>query len=496
VARLVTQLRNQRRTAGRSAARIAVWRVAFALALAIGAACAARPPSALADQVVVNATIYPSSGGNVSAQSVTLGALQGCPLYSGSSPMYLYPGDQPYSPAASSSWALSTVLTCGLQLPLSAVTDVQVDNPPHGFESALTNAELSDPTQFHDPAAPNALPVISVDGTENQTTYVRPWLDGSDANAADQVISSGSPVTIVIYENGPPLDVRAYKHTKSRNRTALTVRFRAAVHNPNGGAISDSSLTWSWNFGDGSTSTVASPRHAFAPGIYPVTVQVTDNGTGWGGTATIEVRFSPSTGSGGGNQSGAGPVTRSHSPSGPQKSRGTHPGGAPGRPRANTTTSSPRPASGSAPVSDPSPVSRTVAGTAAPTATQQKPPSSGRTRPAHAHAPPDASPPVKAPATAAAAPSSHAALVAGLLISDVTPLPSAATTPLVRVVPAAAATAPQVRGAARGSIVPVLVAGFAVALLFGLGAVRELRGQLEWRRALLFAGLIVRARAH
>jgi hypothetical protein len=53
-----------------------------------------------------------------------------------------------------------------------------------------------------------------------------------------------------------------------------------------------------------------------------------------------------------------------------------------------------------------------------------------------------------------------------------------------------------VRGAARGSIVPVLVAGFAVALLFGLGAVRELRGQLEWRRALLFAGLIVRARAH
>lgn len=41
---------------------------------------------------------------------------------------------------------------------------------------------------------------------------------------------------------------------------------------PEGGA-----LRYSWNFGDGSTSTSADPSHTFEPGSYTVTLTVTDN---------------------------------------------------------------------------------------------------------------------------------------------------------------------------------------------------------------------------
>jgi hypothetical protein len=61
-------------------------------------------------------------------------------------------------------------------------------------------------------------------------------------------------------------------------------------------------------------------------------------------------------------------------------------------------------------------------------------------------------------------------------VSDVTPL-AAGATPLVRVVPAAVATAPPARQAIRASQLPAFGAGFAVLLLLGLGAGRELRGR-------------------
>jgi hypothetical protein len=62
------------------------------------------------------------------------------------------------------------------------------------------------------------------------------------------------------------------------------------------------------------------------------------------------------------------------------------------------------------------------------------------------------------------------------LVSDVTPLAPGAS-PLVRVVPAAVATAPAARQAIRASPLPALGAGFAVLLLLGLGAGHELRGR-------------------
>ena len=60
-------------------------------------------------------------------------------------------------------------------------------------------------------------------------------------------------------------------------------------------------------------------------------------------------------------------------------------------------------------------------------------------------------------------PPSSGPLVVGLLVSDVTPL-SAGVSPLVRVVPAAVATAPPARQAIRASLLPALAAGFAVLL--------------------------------
>jgi hypothetical protein len=64
----------------------------------------------------------------------------------------------------------------------------------------------------------------------------------------------------------------------------------------------------------------------------------------------------------------------------------------------------------------------------------------------------------------------------GLLVSDVTPL-AADVSPLVHIVPAAVATAPPARQAIRASLLPPVGAGFAVLVLLGLGAGRELRGR-------------------
>jgi hypothetical protein len=363
--------------------------------------------------------------------------------------MYLYPGDQPYSPASSSSWALSTVLTCGLQLPLTDVNAVQVKSPSHGFDNSLSTAQLSDPSQFHDPAAPDALPVISVDGTEDQNTYVRPWFGGSDDNAGDQVITNASPIAIVVYENGPPLRVTGSWATLSRNATRMTVQLRASVSRPDGAPIPASTLSWSWSFGDGGASSAAAPRHSFAPGVYPVTVQVADNRDGTGGTDTIHVTFSTSSGSGQAPQPGAGPTTHARSPTGPERSSAAQPRAASRTARAGRETT--QAAQTQRAPAHVQPAAHRVA----PSATVHR-----------------ASP--HEPARAAATPPAAERAVAGQLISAISPLPIGAS-PLVHIVPAAVATPPQVRGAVGSSITTGALAGLAALLLFGLGAWRELR---------------------
>ncbi len=226
----------------------------------------------------------------------------------------------------SSSWSLSTVLTCGLGVPLTDLTNVQVARSPasRGLEDPLTSTQLTDASQWQ---ADGALPVISTDGSEDQTTYTRPWRGGNDDNAADQVTVQGEPIAIAVYESGPPLKVTASQTTASQTATAMKVKFAATVRDSSGARVPASSITWNWSFGDGASSNAASPTHAFAPGNYPVTVQVTDAAAGTGGTDTIQVvahTSNPGTGSHG--HSGGGKHTKSSSPTGPDRSRGTHPG--------------------------------------------------------------------------------------------------------------------------------------------------------------------------
>jgi hypothetical protein len=470
---------------------------------------------ASADQTVVSATIYPSSQGSVSHPTVGLQALDSCPAYSGSNPIYLYPPGQPYQ-LPTTSWSLSTLITCGLQVPLSDVTSVQILNPSQGFEAPLSSTDLSDPSNYQDSHAPDALPAISVDGSENQATYTRPFRGGADDNARDQVTEDGAPITLVVYAGGPPLTVKASTRTVTSTPAATTAALSATVQTAGGAAVPPSALTWNWSFGDGATSALATPSHRFPAGSYDVTVQVTDVSSGAGGTATIQYVTPASPVTGAKTQTGGSKPTKSGSSAGTEN--GTHskqPGGEAGskqssgpngsqsksqasaQTRTTTTTTNRTTATTTHAVASATTSSAATRVSAAATVSSQtttshssQPPTSraklaapaapvARRRPANRprakrHTPPRRSPP--APVTP---------VVSGRLISDIATLP-ADSSPLVHIVPAAATTPPLLRTASNASTAPAVIAALAVIALLGLGAWREQRGQGRWRD--LFSG--------
>jgi hypothetical protein len=445
-------------------------------ALALAAALVwTWPIAASADQTVVSATIYPSSAGNASHVTVGLQALQACPEYAGSNPIYLYPPGQPFQLTATS-WSLSTVLSCGLQIPLGDLNSVQILNPSQGFQLPLSNADLTDPTHYQDPQAPDALPVISVDGTENQTTYIRPFRGGADANARDEVTETGAPITLVVYTNGPPLIVYASARTLSSTATATTAKLSARVQTAAGAPVPASALTWTWTFGDGGTSAGASPTHRFAAGSYDVTVQVADVSAGTGGTATIQFRTPAKPTSGHTNQTGGSRPSKSTSPTGTENgTHSNHQGGETGSHQSGGSRAAPSTTTSSQPTTTPR--STTTATPSTTRTASAAPPPAATTTTTTSPPPHRTAPRRRAPArrTAPAGP-----LVAGRLISDVTTVPASAS-PLVHITPAAAAAPPQVRQAIRARSLAVPGALLAVAALLGLGAGWELRGR---RRAL------------
>ena len=84
---------------------------------------------------------------------------------------------------------------------------------------------------------------------------------------------SSTPITIrvtVAGSNQPPIVAAAA--TPTSGIASLTVAFSSAgSYDPEG-----SSLTYNWNFGDGSTSTAASPSHTYAAGTFKAQLQISD----------------------------------------------------------------------------------------------------------------------------------------------------------------------------------------------------------------------------
>jgi PKD domain len=445
------------------------------VALATLAATAGAAAPAAADQAVITATVYPSSAGSVTHPSAGLTALGSCPAYSGPQTVYLWPGGTAYT-LPSSSWTLSTVLTCGLGLSLQDVNSVQVATPTLGFEAPLSNADLTDPGQFHDPQAPGALPVVSVDSGAGQNTFTRPWRGGSDDNARDQVTTSGgSPLTIVVYVGGAPLQVTAFAQKLAQTPTTMTSRLSAVVKTAAGGQVGASALSWSWSFGDGSSSTAATPRHTFPAGVSFVTVQVTDTADGSGGTATLQIDATTGSPANGEHGHGGGAhKTHSSSPSGSTgghhkrgsstkvKSGGKQTGGASqsSSQTQTTTTSTSTTTSTTAGAS-------TTTTSATASASRRGSASSRRTR----HRPAEHL--AKASATGAAK------RVSGRLISAPDALPVGAS-PLVTVTPAAVTPA-TVRQATSPSSLAEAGGGLLVLLLLWAGAAGELRSRRRTR---------------
>lgn len=446
----------------------------------VGGLTAAAPASA--DQAVVTATVYAGSAGGVSYPEASANTLSGCPSYSGPSTIYLYAAGQPAGQGApqqlalSSTWTLATVLGCGLGVPVTDVTAVQVATNNRGFESPLSNAQLIDPGQYQDPQAPGALPVIFADGAEDQNTYVRPWLGAPDGNAGDEVVGQGTPIRLAVFEKGQPLTVRITDSTVSDSKSTVKKRFTPVVSDPAGASIPASGLRYSWSFGDSATATGATPTHAFVPGTYPVTLQVADPASGTGGVQTIEVTANVSAAHGKHTRSGASRHHRSGAPTGPSHSSGSHssgshPGGAAGSGKgANAHTASSHDASaGNGGASGQSSTS-----TSASAAHRS---SGAGNAAARSHRPPPARQPTHTPA--GATPTTR---VNGRVISDVKPVSARAALAIVSS-PASSAGAPAVRQATTASSSSSVVASALVVLvLLGLGAGSELRSRVAWRR--------------
>ena len=289
----------------------------------------------------MSATVY-SPSGTTQNDSVSLAQLQSnpkCTAYSGADMNELGRNgfvDVQLSPGGT--WALSTVLGClTTPVPIAAVRGITVIDgqgaPETGPGSTLTPADLAPQgsTDFNNPAGSSGR------SGSRFGESVRPAVArGRSGSARLRLPRRGAerPTTISrcrsrsryskVHCSPSPC-----RHRRRRCRSAERVTFSTTVTGQNGSALS-----YSWNFGGAAqSSTAANPQVTFGTaGQYDVTVQVTDTSGGGGGAEipiTVGTPAAPTTGRH--KQTGAGTNKKSHSPSGPRKSKGNHAGGPAGK---------------------------------------------------------------------------------------------------------------------------------------------------------------------
>jgi hypothetical protein len=236
-------------------------------------------------ETVVTTTVFPGGNSQITYPSVTLDQLlNNCPEYDGDHAPSQSSPPNTSATITQEAWTLATVVTCGLSTPTSDVNEVQVEGGATvGWETPLTSDQLGEGAY----ADPTAAPVVFVNGSGGQVSYFRPQLNAGDNNSVDAV-GPGGPIAIEVYENGAHLTVNA-----SKSISGSTVSFGASVVDANGKPVTDSALTWQWQFGDSGGSEAPSPTHTYTgTGTYTVVVQVNDQAAGEGGVDTIDVNIS------------------------------------------------------------------------------------------------------------------------------------------------------------------------------------------------------------
>jgi PKD domain len=382
---------------------------------------------------------------------------------------------------------VSNAISVSHLLTLAGVTPSNVDHTAitrsNGTSSTLDNADLVDPSSSFQGGLS---PIFWINGSETQ--YLRPLRGPTDTNGDDAIVASGGDALDIYVYSGPLLDVIA-NATPTSATIGKSVTFTARVSNP---SAADGTLTYKWNFDDGSSAAGATVTHRFsAIGSYDAVASVQGAGNDSGGTSppvSVLVGSPPKGGTGG---SAGGTNGNQHAPSGgPAHSHGKTPTSAPGanNNRGSTHTNTSPSSSTPTPQGHHGPPSTTPsqAATPQPTTPAQATPTPTPTattphRPAphphHAAAARSRPAPQK---PAQPPPTPEQAVVKGRLISDLIPVSAAQLAaqndPTVQSSPQAHAPSARIGG---GSLTPVggIVGGCVIVLLLGSGAGLELRSQ-------------------